>query len=160
MSETNERVRKLIKRIYALGYNVGYHHHSEIGWVSDTYNTLAGQADDAELRDLLREYYKKGKEDGRERRKRDIQGRNRDKIGKYATDQNEAVIRDYEHTAKNIEPDQTSERSEYEIALQFSAADMLLQQPLLLSMPSNITRTALINPPVNLEGLRMILTDL
>ena len=59
MSGTNERVRELIKRIYALGYDVGYHHHSEIGWVSDTYNALAGQTDDAELKNLLRQYYRK-----------------------------------------------------------------------------------------------------
>ncbi len=135
MSGTNERVRELIKRMYTLGYNVGYHHHSEIGWVSDAYNTLAGPTDDARLKSLLRQYYIKGKDDGGKRRKHDVQGLAANKTG----------------------ANKTSELSDdYETTPQVSAADTLLQQPGVLSIPDNIMQTALIDLPMNLSGFRLI----
>ena len=134
MSGTNERVRELIKRVYALGYDVGYHHHSEIGWVSDTYNALAGQADDVELKNLLRQYYRKGIEEGEKHRRHGVQGR----------------------AAKKVGTDRAFELSDYETTSPLSAANTLLQQPRVLSMPGNIMRTVLINQPVNLVGFRVI----
>ena len=134
MSGTNERMRELIKRIYALGYDVGYHHHSEIGWVSDAYNTLTGQTNDARLKNLLRQYYIKGKEDGGKRRKHDVQGR----------------------AAKKTETNKTTELFDYETAHQVSAVDTLLREPGVLSIPDNIMQTALIDLPMNLSGFRLI----
>ncbi len=133
MPGTNERMRELIKRMYALGYNVGYHHHSEIGWVSDTYNTLAGQTDDARLKNLLRQYYIKGKGDGEKRRKHDV----------------------HERAVKKTETNKTSELFD-ETASQVSAADTLLQQPGVLNIPDTIMQTALIDLPTNLSGFRLI----
>ena len=133
MSETNERVQELIKRMYALGYNVGYHHHSEIGWVLNTYNTLAGQTDDARLKNLLRQYYIKGKDDGKKRRKHAVQGR----------------------VAKKTETNKTSELFN-ETASQVSAVDTLLQQPGVLNIPNMVMQTALIDLPANLSGFRLI----
>jgi hypothetical protein len=133
MSGTNERVQELIKRMYALGYNVGYHHHSEIGWVLNTYNTLAGQTDDARLKNLLRQYYLKGKDDGKKRRKHAVQGR----------------------VAKKTETNKTSELFN-ETASQVSAVDTLLQQPGVLNIPNMVMQTALIDLPANLSGFRLI----
>ena len=133
MSGTNERVQELIKRMYALGYNVGYHHHSEIGWVLNTYNTLAGQTDDARLKNLLRQYYIKGKDDGKKRRKHAVQGR----------------------VAKKTETNKTSELFN-ETASQVSAVDTLLQQPGVLNIPNMVMQTALIDLPANLSGFRLI----
>ena len=133
MSKTNERVQELIKRMYALGYNVGYHHHSEIGWVLDTYNTLAGQTDDARLKNMLRQYYIKGKDDGKKRRKHAVQGR----------------------VAKKTETNKTSELFN-ETTSQVSAVDTLLQQPGVLNIPNTVMQTALIDLPSNLSGFRLI----
>ncbi len=133
MPGTNERMRELVKRMYALGYNVGYHHHSEIGWVLDTYNTLAGQTNDARLKNLLRQYYIKGKDDGKKRRKHDVQGR----------------------AAKKTETNKTSELFD-ETASQVSAVDTLLQQPGVLNIPNTVMQTALIDLPANLSGFRLI----
>ena len=133
MPGTNERMRELVKRMYALGYNVGYHHHSEIGWVLDTYNTLAGQTNDSRLKSLLRQYYLKGKGDGKKRRKHDIQG----------------------GAAKKTETNKTSELFN-ETVSQVSAANTLLQQPGVLNIPDTILQTALIDLPANLSGFRLI----
>ena len=134
MSETNKHVPEQIKRMYALGYNVGYHHHSEIGWVLDAYNTLAGQTDDARLKNLLRQYYIKGKDDGEKRRKHGV----------------------HERAAKKTETNKTTELSDYETTASVSAAETLLQQPSVLSIPDNIMQTALIDLPMNLSGFRLI----
>ncbi len=133
MSETNKRMQELIKRMYALGHNVGYHHHSEIGWVLDTYNTLSGQTDDTRLKNLLRQYYIKGKEDGGKRRKYDIQGR----------------------AAKKTETNKTSELFD-ETTPRVSAYNTLLQQPGVLNIPDMVMQTALIDLPTNLSGFRLI----
>ena len=133
MSETNERVQELVKRMYALGSTVGYHHHSEIGWVSDTYNALVGQTDDDRLKNLLRQHYIKGKGDGKKRRKHDIQG----------------------GAAKKTETNKTSELFN-ETASQVSAVDTLLQQPGVLNIPNTVMQTALIDLPTNLSGFRLI----
>ena len=133
MSETNKHVQEQIKRMYALGYNVGYHHHSEIGWVLDTYNTLAGQTNDDRLKNLLRQYYIKGKDDGKKRRKHAIQGRG----------------------TKKTETNKASELFD-ETASQVSAANMLLQQPGVLDIPNIVMQTSLIDLPVNLGGFRLI----
>ncbi|RZN42133.1 MAG: hypothetical protein EF813_01980 [Methanosarcinales archaeon] len=133
MSETNKRVQELIKRMYALGYNVGYHHHSEIGWVSDTYNTLAGQTKDDRLKNLLRQYYIKGKDNGKKRRKHDIQGR----------------------STKKTETNKASELFD-ENASQVSAADTLFRQPDVLDIPNIVMQTTLIDLPANLRGFRLI----
>ncbi len=65
-------LNKFIRDIYELGSEVGYHHHSEIGWVSDAYNKLIERASVYEIEDTLREYYTKGKAEGTERRRHDF----------------------------------------------------------------------------------------
>lgn len=137
MSKTNERVQELIKRMYALGYNVGYHHHSEIGWVLDMYNTLTGRTDDARLKNLLRQYYIKGKDDGKKRRKHAVQGRVETK------------------TETKTETNKTSELFN-ETVSQVSATNTLLQQPGVLNIPDVVMQTALIDLPSNLSGFRLI----
>jgi len=130
MPEKSEDVQDLIKRVYALGYEVGYHHHSEIGWVSNIYNDLINQVDDISFRDLLRRYYNEGKEDGDKRRKHDMQ----------------------EHSAEKIEKIKDSVSFDREIS---EIANTLLQQPQMLVMPKHILLTTLLNQPEILRGFRL-----
>ena len=108
-------------------------HHSEIGWVSDTYNALVGQTDDDRLKNLLRQYYIKGKGDGEKRRKHGV----------------------HECAVKKTETNKTSEPFD-ETAHRVSAADMLLQQPGVLNIPDTVMQTTLIDPPTNLSGFRLV----
>ncbi|MEA1907904.1 MAG: hypothetical protein U9N43_02590 [Euryarchaeota archaeon] len=133
MSKTNERVQELVKRMYALGSTVGYHNHSEIGWVLDTYNALSGQTDDARLKNLLRQYYIKGKSDGKKRRKYDV----------------------HERSVNKTETNKTSELFD-ETAPWVSVADTLLQQPGVLNIPDTVMQTTLTDLPTNLSGFRLI----
>ncbi len=63
---------ELEKRAYDLGLEVGYHKHSELGWVSERYTALESVAKEADLMELVSENYKKGKETGAKRRERDM----------------------------------------------------------------------------------------
>lgn len=132
MTKTSKDLQDLMKRIYALGYDVGYHHHSEIGWVSSTYDTLLNQADDPALKEVLRRYYEKGKEEGNKRRTHDIQV----------------------ETTKKIKKDRISDQFDYETIS--SDANTLLQQPRMLSMPNHIMLTTLINQPEILKGFKVL----
>ncbi|MEA1945157.1 MAG: hypothetical protein U9N07_07490 [Euryarchaeota archaeon] len=130
MSKTSEDMQDMIKRVYALGYDVGYHHHSEIGWVSNIYNDLINQVNDTAFRDLLRQYYNKGKEDGNKRRKHDMQA----------------------HSAEKIKKSKGSVLYDHEIS---EVANTLLQQPQMLAMPKHILLMALLNQPEILRGFRL-----
>ncbi|MHC1574941.1 MAG: hypothetical protein ACXQTY_03965 [Candidatus Methanogasteraceae archaeon] len=127
MPETGEDLRDVIKRVYALGYDVGYHHHSEIGWISTAYNDLVSHVDETAQRELLRRYYELGKKDGNERRKHDIQIRSEKKVGRSAE----------------------STQYDYDAA---SAINTFLQQPQVLAMPGCIMQTKLFDQPFVLRG--------
>lgn len=60
---------ELFEEIYKLGYDVGYHHHSEIGWVVEAYNKPITRAAGYGIEDLLKESYLKGKADGAEHKR-------------------------------------------------------------------------------------------
>lgn len=63
---------ELEKRAYDLGFEVGYHKHSELGWVSERYAALESVAKEAGLLELVSENYKRGKETGTKNRERDM----------------------------------------------------------------------------------------
>ncbi len=131
MPETGENLQDVIKRVYALGYDVGYHHHSEIGWISTAYNDLVSHVDETAQRDLLRRYYELGKKDGNERRKHDIQIR----------------------SEKKVERSTDSTLFDYGAA---SASTTFLQQPQVLAMPGCIMQTTLFDQPLVLRGFIML----
>lgn len=64
--------KKIIEQMYGLGFEVGYHRHSEMGWIKESYNKLLGSATDNSFRHLLEKYYAKGKIDGLEKKKLDL----------------------------------------------------------------------------------------
>lgn len=63
---------ELEKRAYDLGFEVGYHKHSELGWVSERYAALESVAKEAGLLELVSENYRKGKETGIKNREKDM----------------------------------------------------------------------------------------
>ncbi len=63
---------ELEKRAYDLGFEVGYHKHSELGWVSERYAALESVAKEAGLLELVSDNYRRGKETGAKNRERDM----------------------------------------------------------------------------------------
>ena len=64
--------QKVIEQMYSLGFEVGYYHHSEVGWAKESYNKLLNNVIDNSFKDLLENYYIKGKTDGVEKKKLDF----------------------------------------------------------------------------------------
>lgn len=126
----NENAKNLIRRVYALGFDVGYHHHSEVGWVSNTYADLVNRVSAAAHRDLLRKYYEKGKIDGGIKRRRDMRAGSREMDAKAR----DSVAFDYETT---------------------SSAVLLMREPRVLAMASQICLTTLLSQPTILSGFMM-----
>ena len=69
---SDDKKRELIKKVYELGLEVGYHKHFEMGWVSERYNQLFDEATEYGLEKEIEEYYEKGKLDGEEKKEKDV----------------------------------------------------------------------------------------
>lgn len=61
-----------MENIYKLGFEVGYFHHSEVGWVSRKYKELDDLAKANAKNIDVEKYYHAAKQDGREKRQKDI----------------------------------------------------------------------------------------
>ncbi|MHC1566718.1 MAG: ATPase domain-containing protein [Candidatus Syntropharchaeia archaeon] len=66
----SDRRKELLKKIYRLGFEVGYHGHFEIGWVSERYRELLEEARKHGLEREAEDYYKKGRGMGQIRKKK------------------------------------------------------------------------------------------
>ena len=64
--------KKLIKEMYRLGYNVGYHKHLEMGRIIQRYNALVEKANKIGCENRAKSYYKRGKDAGGKKREKEI----------------------------------------------------------------------------------------
>ena len=62
---------EILENIYKLGFEIGYFHHSEVGWVSRKYKELDDLAKANAKNIDVEEYYQAAKQDGREKRQKD-----------------------------------------------------------------------------------------
>jgi len=69
------RTPAVLVNCYRLGFEVGYHGHSEIGWVSQRLTSLLRLAERLGLKKLAMQYYERGKKDGALKRSYDVQAR-------------------------------------------------------------------------------------
>ncbi|HJH30559.1 MAG TPA: hypothetical protein C5S51_12905 [Methanosarcinaceae archaeon] len=60
------------KEAYKLGFEVGYHKHSEIGWVSERFSHLDKFASERGLEEFVKVHYERGRDDGVKSKERDI----------------------------------------------------------------------------------------
>ena len=63
---------RVAKEAYKLGFEVGYHKHSEIGWVTEKFSHLDKFASDRGREDFVKANYNRGREDGIKSRERNI----------------------------------------------------------------------------------------
>ncbi|HEC57790.1 MAG TPA: hypothetical protein ENI32_07990 [Candidatus Syntrophoarchaeum butanivorans] len=62
--DLNKAESRLIKSAYNLGYEVGYNHHSEIGWVEDELAKILEMAQECGLEEEVRSVYERAKKNG------------------------------------------------------------------------------------------------
>ncbi|MBN2110130.1 MAG: hypothetical protein JW705_03450 [Methanosarcinaceae archaeon] len=137
---------------YRLGYEVGYHRHSEIGWVQEQLNKLYGFAEEYGLRSFARENYTRGKEEGSKAKDRDMKSglyRGMGKENKVEPDrQSGLTVERPAHVPSFSKGDSgfTVQRT----ALESSSA--AIQQPTLTDLPDNVQMPNAVKRPPVLEG--------
>ncbi|WP_406656046.1 hypothetical protein V7O62_09360 [Methanolobus sp. ZRKC2] len=153
---SEEERHHLAEVSYKLGYEVGYHRHSEIGWVQEQLNKLYGFAEEYDLRDFARESYIKGKEEGSKAKDRDT------KSGLYrGTGKDSKVEPDF----SGLTTDRLAQIASFSkndsgftvprISLESSSG--AIQQPTLTDLPDNVQLTKAVERPPVIEGSKHLL---
>ncbi len=147
---TDAEVDELAQKSYDLGFEVGYHRHSELGWVSEQYSMLDGLAKEAGFNTLVKEKYTKGKEDGLKAKERDMSaGLSKKEAEKQRKDAKSS------YDASLMTGINNSIESGYGSSLvsDDSMAGMILK-PSLMNLPESTSRTKAIDKPSQLRGFK------
>lgn len=133
-----------------LGFEVGYHRHSEIGWVQEKLSQIYKFADEYDLRDFVKKNYDFGKEEGSKEKARDTKTGLSRGIGSSEAEQPPSVS--IEETKIEHSPLMGSGYKKFDTNLSGSS-DVTLQ-PSLVDLPDNIERTKSIERPALLDGIK------
>lgn len=143
---------ELEKRAYDLGFEVGYHKHSELGWVSERYAALESVAKEAGLLELVSENYRKGKETGTKNRERDM------KLGlsKKAKEKER-------HATEALYEMSSQEKDRIHLGSGFTAFQenkeyqhIMLQHPSVTKLPSLTEMSRTVERPQMINGFRLL----
>lgn len=149
---TRSEVDELVKSAYKLGFEVGYHKHSELGWVSEQYSMLEDLARESGLGKLVMQNYRDGKEYGTRARERDLKvdmsKRSLEKQTERASLFSDPVELSVKHT---IEAGYKSQRKTDD-----NTAG-LIQQPAITDLPTSTSRTTVIDRPSQLKGFKALI---
>lgn len=148
---TRSEVDELVKGAYNLGFEVGYHKHSEIGWVSEQYSMLEDLARESGLGKLVMQNYRDGKDYGARMREKDL---NTSLSKKTSEKQNEraAGFADLPEmiTRTNIGSGYKGQR------IKDDKTAGLIQQPAMTDLPSSTSRTKVIDRPTQIKGFKTL----
>ncbi|MBN2111330.1 MAG: hypothetical protein JW705_09660 [Methanosarcinaceae archaeon] len=150
---TRSEEEELARSAYNLGFEVGYHKHSELGWVSEQYSMLEDLAKESGLDELVSENYRKGKEDGIKAKERDI---NAGLSKKDAEKQRSRSDTSYERTmegdiGQKIEAGYQSHRVIDDNTI------VSIQQPGMTDLPSSTSRPKAIDRPSQIRGFKQLI---
>jgi len=145
---------ELAKRIYELGFEVGYHKHSELGWVTERRSKLDAFAREYGLDEFIRSYYIEGKENGARSKERDMHAGLSGKVGEKEVEQvhvpsarvsfGEKPEEDFENSFKRR--DTTDERTYAPV-----------KQPTMIDLPDVTLVTKAIDRPTLLKGFKALM---
>ena len=141
----------LSKEAYKLGFEVGYHKHSEIGWVSESFSNLDKFASECNLHEFVQTYYDRGREDGVKSKERAIHS-GLSKKGIEKEDERVELLK--ERTGVH-------EKSEIAFEQGFEPTSTIddhnyspTQQPTMMDMPEATSVTKSINRPTLVDGFK------
>jgi hypothetical protein len=147
---TDAEVAELKKNAYDLGFEVGYHKHSELGWVSERYSMLEDLAKASGFDTLVKDQYSQGKEDGLKTKERDMHAGLSKKDAEKER-QNSKVV--YETSALYNTNNCIESGYGSSLVRDKSIAGMILQ-PSLMNIPESTSRTKVIDRPSQLRGFK------
>lgn len=148
---TDAEIRELSKNAYDLGFEVGYHKHSELGWVSERYSMLEDLAKDAGFATMIKDQYTKGKEEGLKSKERDMSAGLSKKEAEKQRNQPKTEYSAFtsKGTEKLIESGFGNNGHKDNLA-------GMIQRPSLMNLPESTSRTKAIDRPSQLQGFKMM----
>ncbi|WP_406661913.1 hypothetical protein V7O66_05230 [Methanolobus sp. ZRKC3] len=149
---TDFEIEEIRKSAYNLGFEVGYHKHSEIGWVSEHYSMLEDLARESGLGALVSETYKKGKGEGSRAKERDLKsGLSKKEIEKHRDRANISNI--------TFHDENTGSKDDSGYGGQiFAYGDKVgpIQKPSMTDMPKSTSRIKAIDRPTQIQGFKLL----
>jgi hypothetical protein len=140
-----------------LGFEVGYHRHSEIGWVQEQLTRLYGFADEYDLRDFARENYLRGKDEGSKAKERDTKS-GLAGSGLDSRTEGTPVAFSMDRPATNAPASFSRSDSGYKVQrATIEASSAAIQQPTMVDLPENVKLTKAVEMPSMLEGSKHLL---
>ena len=142
---------------HKLGFEVGYHRHSEIGWVQEQLSKLYGFADEYDLRDFARENYLRGKEEGARAKERDTKSGLKGSGADTGADEKPLNLSMERPTATAPASFSRSD-SGYKVQRPtIEASSAAIQQPTMVDLPESVQLTKAVEMPPILEGSKHLL---
>ncbi|WP_319507901.1 hypothetical protein [uncultured Methanolobus sp.] len=147
---TDSEIAEISKNAYDLGFEVGYHKHSELGWVSERYSMLEDLAKEAGLDKLVKEQYAKGKEGGVKAKERDmLAGLSKRESEKQRAESKAA------YNAFSIHHQERLIESGYGSSLvDRDHIFSMIQGPSMMNLPGSTSRTKALDRPSQLRGFK------
>lgn len=148
LTETQKQALK--KSSYELGFEVGYHKHSEIGWVKERFNSLYEFASQCDLGNSVRENYETGRSEGSRSRERDMKAG----LSKRGIDKDKSlplsssVLLPQSHNSSGI--DNSFRKRDTSQA----GSPAPLERPQLTDLPENTSLTKAVERPSMLDGFK------
>ncbi|WP_406660292.1 hypothetical protein V7O66_10640 [Methanolobus sp. ZRKC3] len=144
-----EEKQKLSEESRNLGYEVGYHRHSEIGWVQEHISRLDEFAAQYGLKDFVREQYNLGKEEGSRSKDRDTKSG----LSKGAEEKDDGKRVDISIESLTAKMPASNVESGYKSSSYTSSnCSAPIEQPSLVSLPENVELPRAVGRPALLGG--------
>lgn len=147
---TDAEVAELSKNSYDLGFEVGYHKHSELGWVSERYSMLEDLAKAAGFPTLVKEQYTQGKEEGLKAKERDMHAGLSKKEAEKERNESKAL---YDTNVSSSTKDNLSSGYGSSLVTDKHIAGMILQ-PSFMNIPESTSRAKALDRPSQLRGFK------
>lgn len=141
---------ELSKKAYDLGFEVGYHKHSKIGWVSEKFSYLDKFACEHGLDNFVQAHYSRGSEDGIKSKEHDI----------YLGLSKKGIAREDEHIKFSKESMIVQKKSEPVFDSGFKSTNKNehnyspTQQPAMMDVPHVTSVTKSIDRPTLVDGFK------
>lgn len=138
------------KKAFELGFEVGYHKHSEIGWVQENIAKLESLASSLGLGDIVSGKYVQGKSEGSLAREKGL------KIGSVTS----ALKKDEDSPLSEEPVFRTPEKEVSGGYKEYAGNDAVfapVDHPALLESPSCTSLTKAVERPANLDGFKPLI---
>lgn len=144
---------EVAKEAYKLGFEVGYHKHSELGWVTERFSHLDKFASERGLEEFVKAYYSRGRDDGVKSKERDIHsGLSKKGIEK----EEERAELSKERTAVHEKPEIAFEPGFKPTRTIDDHNHSPTQQPTMIDMPEVTSVTKSIKRPTLVDGFKSL----